>query len=146
MAYIRRVTMHDQHIPPDPSQRDIDKAVAYLPEDWNDDDTTSNSDDNRDGGMRAIRPPCLLQRHAFDDEAGPSTVPKRRKPKGKGRKKPAGKRPESSPEDTDDGSMDQYVQPPQPVPPFRTTWPHAQPDPINEAPEENDSELPNELM
>ena len=28
----------------------------------------------------------------------------------------------------------------------RTTWPHAHPDPINQAPEEDDPELPNELM
>ena len=81
--------------------------------------------------MRAIIPPCLLQRHAFDDDAGASAAPKKRKPKGKGRKKTEGKRPESSPEDTDDGYMDQSVQPPQPVPPLRTTWPQAQPDPIN---------------
>ena len=73
-------------------------------------------------------------------------MPKRRKPKAKGRKKPVETRPDSSPKDTDDGNMDQFVQPPQPVPPLRTTWPHAQPEPSNQAPEEDDPELPDELM
>ena len=41
--------------------------------------------------------------------------------------------------------MGQLVQPPQAVPPLRTTWPHAQPDPINQAPEEADPELPTKL-
>ena len=32
-AYLKRVTMYDQHLSHDPSQSDIDKAVACLPED-----------------------------------------------------------------------------------------------------------------
>ena len=94
----------------------------------------------------AIMPPRTFQGYAFDGEAGPIGIAGRRGLKGKGKKKPVITRHVTPPEDTDEGILDQSTQPTPPVPPLRTIWPQAQPDPINQAPKEDDAELPDELM
>ena len=92
------------------------------------------------------RPSLPLQEYVFDNEAGPSGVTKKRGQRRKGKTKYVTSRLATPLEDTDEDNMDQSMQSTPRVPPLRTTWTHAQPEPVDKAPEEDDPRLPNKLM